>query len=285
MFGKTYGYETEEGISPTELEFNHATDLHKTRLVFLTNHKQEERHLKENRFINKAQEVLIRKKFNTVDELKSAVYAALVRYLEEKEIIRSGPFDAGLHETATLASIDDEKFSVRVMLFKDRLEIRNPGSLPLGWTTEKLKQLHTSVPANPLLAEPLYLAGYIERMGTGTSDMVKKSIAAGLPEPQFIQSEDFRSVLYRPSTPQVGEQVGEQVNNMIKAIHNEMPVSEIMRSLGLKGRRNFLQNYLQPAMKNKLIEMTQPGSPNSPKQKYRLTTKGETLQKQLKKKK
>lgn len=47
--------------------------------------------------------------------------------------------------------------SVQVMLFRDRLEIWNPGTLPLGWTIEKLKKLHTSVPANPLLAEPMYL--------------------------------------------------------------------------------------------------------------------------------
>lgn len=67
------------------------------------------RHPKENQLIQKAQEVLVRKKFNAVDELKSAVYASLVRYLEEKEIIRTGPFDATLHRTATLQNIDEEK--------------------------------------------------------------------------------------------------------------------------------------------------------------------------------
>ena len=346
IFGKEYGSQNAAGVSPTELEFNHATKLLKTRFVFLTHHSTEERHIKENQLINKAQEVLIRKKFNTIDELKSAVYAALIRYLEEKEIIRTGPFDASLHETATSDDIDDEKLksfvrlaqsrrgfpiaetepkqkilthlnlfydgritnaaillfgsqpqrffinsevrcasfsgtivekpipsykvfkgtvfelvdqalefvlnkldyrietraeqvsipgayeipkeviaeaivnaiahrdytsnaSVQVMLFKDRLEIWNPGSLPLGWTTEKLKQLHTSVPANPLLAEPLYLAGYIERMGTGTSDMVRKSIAAGLAVPEFIQAEDFRSIMYRPNTEQEKKPVTE----------------------------------------------------------------------------
>jgi ATP-dependent DNA helicase RecG len=41
--------------------------------------------------------------------LKSAVYAALVNYLLEKEIIRSGPFDAAHSEKASLADIDGEK--------------------------------------------------------------------------------------------------------------------------------------------------------------------------------
>jgi hypothetical protein len=35
----------------------------------------------------------------------------------------------------------------------------------------KLKLPHSSYPANPLLAEPMYLAGFIERMSTGIPDM------------------------------------------------------------------------------------------------------------------
>ena len=429
LLGRTYGFENAEGLSPTELEFNNASDLHKTRLVYLTNHTAEERHPKQNQLITKAQEVLVRKKFNTVDELKSAVYASLVRYLEEKEIIRTGPFDATLHPTATLQNIDEEKLksfvrlaqlkrgfplaetepvekilthlnllydhrlthaalllfgkepqrffinsevrcasfagntvekpipsykvfkgtvfelvdqalefvlnkldyrietraesvsipgsyeipkdvvteaivnaiahrdytsnaSVQVMMFRDRIEIWNPGALPMGWTTEKLKQLHTSIPANPLLAEPLYLSGYIERLGTGTTDIVEKCLKAGLPEPQFVQAEDFKSILFRAGhdhgREQVGEQVGEQVKEQVKAvvmtIEKEMSVAEVMVRLDLKGRRNFLQNYLQPTLESGFVEMTQPDSPNSPTQKYRLTPKGKALKELLNRK-
>ena len=35
-----------------------------------------------------------------------------------------------------------------------------------------LRRPHGSVPGNPLLAESLYLAKYIERIGTGTRDMI-----------------------------------------------------------------------------------------------------------------
>jgi predicted HTH transcriptional regulator len=75
--------------------------------------------------------------------------------------------------------------SVQVMLFKDRLEIWNPGSLPPGLTLEKLKQPHHSVPANPLIAEPLYLTKNIERMGTGIRDMIQRCRKAGLAEPEI----------------------------------------------------------------------------------------------------
>ena len=47
--------------------------------------------------------------------------------------------------------------SVQVMLFSDRLEIRNPGRLPPPLTLEGLREAHRSVPGNPLLAESLYL--------------------------------------------------------------------------------------------------------------------------------
>lgn len=57
-----------------------------------------------------------------------------------------------------------------------------PGTLPPSLTLEKLRQAHGSVPANPLLAEPMYLAGYIERMGTGTRDIIRRCSEAGLPE-------------------------------------------------------------------------------------------------------
>ena len=109
-----------------------------------------------------------------------------------KEVITEAIVNAIAHRDYT------SNASVQVMLFRDRLEIWNPGALPMGWTTDNLKQLHTSVPANPLVAEPLYLAGYIERMGTGTTDIIQKSLAAGLAEPQFIQAEDFKSIINRP---------------------------------------------------------------------------------------
>lgn len=88
--------------------------------------------------------------------------------------------------------------SVEVILYRDRLEISNPGSLPLGWTTEHLKQLHNSVPHNPLIAHPMYLAGYIEQLGTGIEDMISRLKNHGLPEPEFIQEQEFKLIITRP---------------------------------------------------------------------------------------
>jgi ATP-dependent DNA helicase RecG len=155
------------------------------------------------------------------------------------------------------------------------------------------QQLHTSVPANPLIAEPLYLAGYIERLGTGTTDIVDKCLAAGLLEPRFVQAEDFKSILFRPMLVEAPTNVPDndtpevtpEVNKLILQLEGEMTRIELQHLLDLKDEKNFRENYLQKALKMKLIEMIIPDKPNSRNQKYRLTTKGEALKKILKKKK
>jgi len=63
--------------------------------------------------------------------------------------------------------------SVEVRLFSDRLEVWNPGALPWTLTVEDLRSDHASIPHNPLLAESLYLAAYIEKLGTGTQRMIE----------------------------------------------------------------------------------------------------------------
>ena len=84
-------------------------------------------------------------------------------------------------------------------------------------------------------------------------------------------------------TEQVTDQVTDQVMKLISVITREMSRPEMMENLLLKHSATFRQNYLQPALDAELIEMTQPDSPKSPTQKYRLTPKGINFQNQLKK--
>ena len=50
-----------------------------------------------------------------------------------------------------------------------------------------------------------------------------------------------------------------------------------MVMLKLHDRKSFGKNYLQSVLEQDLIEMTQPDSPKSPTQKYRLTNAGKHL--------
>jgi len=52
---------------------------------------------------------LVRKRFNSGDDLRSGVYVSLVNYLKEKEIIRTVPFDAAVNESATMEDLEEDK--------------------------------------------------------------------------------------------------------------------------------------------------------------------------------
>ena len=53
-----------------------------------------------------------------------------------------------------------------------------------------------------------------------------------------------------------------------------MSIQRMMNELGFTSRPMFIENYLNPATSGGYVEMTQPDSPKSPTQKYRLTEKG-----------
>ena len=88
---------------------------------------------------------------------------------------------------------------VQVMVFADRVEVWNSGSLPSELTVEDLKKPHASFPANPYIANAMYLADYAQRAGSGTIEMVEQCKAQHVPEPEFvsIRNKEFRAILPR----------------------------------------------------------------------------------------
>lgn len=75
----------------------------------------------------------------------------------------------------------------------DRWGVWNPGRLPDG------------------------LTGYIEHLGTGTTDMIADCEEYGLRTPEFIQAEDFRTIIWRKEkvsdpSPKVSD-LNEKVSN------------------------------------------------------------------------
>lgn len=89
------------------------------------------------------------------------------------------------------------------------------------------------------------------------------------PAAEKITEEDFPQ-----DTLQVTPQVTPQVERLISILSKEMNRQEIQLILNLSDRMNFMNNYLNPALSNNLVEMTIPDKPNSRLQKYRLTEKG-----------
>ena len=182
-------------------------------------------------------------------------------------------------------------------------EVWNSGKLPQGMTIAKLNKAHTSNPVNPVLANPVYLAGYIEQMETGTTDIIDHCLSYGLRKPEFYQDDDFRVVMWRrdeirgtegckergkvagKATGKVAGKVDKNIARIILAIRgNTVSTREIMASMQLKGGDNFRNRYLYPSIEAGYVSKLYPDSESRPDQAYYLTDKGlQLLSKLLKK--
>jgi predicted HTH transcriptional regulator len=174
--------------------------------------------------------------------------------------------------------------SVQVMLFADRLEIWNPGELPPQLTVDNLRRPHASIPRSPRIAEPLFLARYIEKAGTGTLDMISQCAQVGLPAPEFRQDGgQFIQTLWRPKGVTDSAEAAtagtksalsrHQVEILAKA-STGAALTELMAIDGRTDRTKFRHQVIQPMMDQGLLEMTLPDKPTSSQQKYRLTEQG-----------
>jgi ATP-dependent DNA helicase RecG len=76
---------------------------------------------------------------------------------------------------------------------------------------------------------------------------------------------------------QVTGQVAREIALIVGGIKGDMTRSSLQKTLNLKGRANFEDRYLKPAIALGLIEMTIPEKPKSRLQKYRLTEAGRAL--------
>jgi len=324
ILGNTYGWRNAQGKSPTELEFEHATQTRRERLVFVKGNDDSAREPEMARLIGRAGREVTRRRFSDIPGLIREVYASLVECLERRGDLRATPFDGSICDGANIKDIDGsairmfvetaeaagrlklkgsrtpkavlQNFNllrdgrptnaamllfgkdphrffnnaqvhcfhfhgtkkrkpiasqqpyegrllevidqavefvlgkidrrvgtraastqapvafeiprsviaeaivnavahrnyrnngfVQVIVFADRLEVWNPGELPPGLTPELLREPHGPIPRNPLIAEPLFRVKYVEKAGTGTTDMIADCRKAGLPEPDFEQ--------------------------------------------------------------------------------------------------
>jgi predicted HTH transcriptional regulator len=115
---------------------------------------------------------------------RAAGPAAPVHYEIPRDVLAEAIVNAVAHRDYASAA------AIQVYVFADRFEVWNPGELPPSLTPESLRQQHPSLPRNPLIAEQLFLAHYIEKVGTGTLDVIAGCQASELPEPEFFQNGD-----------------------------------------------------------------------------------------------
>jgi len=177
---------------------------------------------------------------------------------------------------------------LRVAIYDDRVEIENPGILLPGMTVEDVKQGVSKI-RNRVIARVFRELDLIEQWGSGFRRILDEAEEQNLPEPTIEEigmrvrftvylAESMATEVSETSTEHVTEHVTEQVRSLLLCLKTKpLGRRDAMVCIGLSSRPTFVYDYLKPAIQAGFVEMTQPDSPKSPTQKYRLTAKGMTF--------
>lgn len=180
---------------------------------------------------------------------------------------------------------------IQVKIFDDHITVESPGMFPGLVRPSNIRHSHFS--RNPKIAAYMHEYKLVKEFGEGVDRMFREMEEAGNPAPEFKQ-QDFmvlatireqRGIVVQTSTSDstskstssTSNSISDKILRLVAAVKGEMSIRDMMEVMGMKSRPMFLSNYLTPALRAGLLERTQPDSPNSPTQKYRLTEAGESL--------
>ena len=212
--------------------------------------------------------VFLKKHLSLRYEIKSLVRKEILELPEDA--LREAVLNAVIHRDY---HFDGANISIEI--YRDRVEISDPGTLPPGMKPEDLGT--KSVRRNKLLADLFHRLGEVEKVGSGILRIEQTLKEAKVP-PMRSRFTGFCTFIFDriipQDTPQVTPQVTPQDKMLFILYDKELSRDEIMEVIDLKDRKHFREIYLNPAIRSGFIEMTIPDKPNSPNQKYRLTSKG-----------
>jgi len=130
----------------------------------------------------------------------------------------------------------------RISIFGDRLEIENPGLLPLGMTVEDLPQ-GVSKLRNRVMARVFKEIGLVEQWGSGIQRMQAACLDAGLPEPEF-EEIGIRFRVTFGLKPTRTPQLDDVAKGILKALQGDskgLSTQEIADAIGLSTRATRLR--------------------------------------------
>ncbi|MDE5555272.1 MAG: putative DNA binding domain-containing protein [Muribaculaceae bacterium] len=164
----------------------------------------------------------------------------------------------------------------------DNLSFRNPGMMLVS--EDQYFEGGRSICRNPILQKMFMRIGRAEKAGSGVDKIVKGWLDLGLPMPKVKEENRPDYVVltldFHPTpqdtpqdthqdTPQDAVNIKEQRKlQIIEFCKAPKSRTEIMRHLGLKDRKSFIETYINPMIAEGSLTMTEPDKPTSGNQKY-----------------
>lgn len=169
-------------------------------------------------------------------------------------------------------SIHTEDTPIRVILYKDRLEVENPGGLYGRLTIDDLGKIPADT-RNPFIAGNLEVLMNTENRFSGIPTIVQEMAEAGLQPPVFESRRgNFKVTLF--NSRKVKQEIMEQneklsTEDQIKRFC-DTPKSreEIAEYLHINSAYYLVTTYLKPMIEKGILQMTIPEKPKSKFQKY-----------------
>lgn len=166
-------------------------------------------------------------------------------------------------------SIHTEGMPVQVIMYENRIEIRNPGGL---YGRIKIDQLGKVQPdtRNPVIAFELEVLKVTENRYSGIPTIRRAMQEYNLPQPEFLDERgSFIVKLYKYEENAVTiETEGAGNNELILFCKTPRTRKEICEYLGLNSVTYAIQTHVMPLVEKGIIKMSIPDKPKSPKQLF-----------------
>ncbi len=167
-------------------------------------------------------------------------------------------------------SIHTEGMPIQILMFEDRMEIRNPGGI---YGRIKINQLGKVQPdtRNPVLATALEVLGITENRYSGIPTIRREMAEYGLREPEFLDERgSFIVRFYKENKEEqdTRQYQDEEVKNLLIFCRTPRTRKEICEFLGLTSVTYAIQTHIMPLVEQGLIRLSIPEKPKSTKQLY-----------------
>ena len=183
------------------------------------------------------------------------------------EAVREAVLNALVHRDY---SIHTEGMPIQVVMYEDRLEIRNPGGIYGRLRVDQLGKVQSDT-RNPVLASALEILEVTENRYSGIPTMRRALAGAGLPEPVFQDTRgSFLVEFYkmREDGQEQPDRLTEEEKSLLIFCRTPRTRREICDYLGLSSTTYAIQRHVTPLVEKGFICLSIPEKPSSPRQLY-----------------